>query len=971
MAQSPDNWEKLKQILADALEAEPSARAALIEAACAGDAKLLAEVRELAQAHDDSTGILDARTDAWVGIGGPDVLSLGGQKIGRYRLENLIAEGAMAAVYRARQANPDRSVALKLFRTSLPLIDARNRFRREAQALARLKHPNIAAIYEAGLHETGDNRAMPYIAMEYVDGLPLTVYATAANLDTKGRINLLIRVARAVQAAHQQTIIHRDLKPANVLVEKSGQPKVLDFGIARIASADADSFTWQTTAGVLLGTPGYMAPEQAAGENAGLDVRCDVWALGVMLYELLAGKLPVEVRGVSLTEALRRIETLDAPSLASIKPELAGDLSAIVATALERDKERRYPTAAALADDLERFLKNEPVKARPLTTIYALRKFARRNCGAIAGAAGTALLLIAAATIATIGFVKASRDRDRAVIAEKQATADRDRAVVAEQQAQREEALARASEKRTAAVKDFLEEIIGSPDPLTGRRDVTVIDMLRQNERLLDSRFNDQPLTKAALYSTIGWTYFNLSDYEPAASNARKSIELTEKTLGPEHELTLGEKYRLITILRWQYKTQEAKTLCDALLPVALKRFGREHPAIYPLLDNQAGIYADMEDNATASKLYADLIELGKRTLGPTHEEVLTAGNNYANTLMSLGKPNEAADVLRWVIDGRVQTIGASAPMVLQNRSNLSAALQFSDRTEEALVNQIDLVPRIVQVFGTDNYVTRSAKNRLGDILREAGRGDEAMAIAREVGNAPTADNDESRGLVGGARYLEMMVLMDDNQFDQALSNADAYLAQFDRQPPPDVELFWAVRAVRANCLSKLGKTAEGEALAKSIYDYTRESFPTTSPRMIPAMNTYAICMVESGKLAEAEAMLRDQLKIAVDNRMPLLQAASRRGLARTLILLKRYDEAQQQLDEAWAFAKGRLPGPTKQQVIRNYIDLFNASGDPEQVARWKKVLDDTLADAASAARALPRSPTSAPAAGGATQPAP
>ena len=467
MAVTPTNWNRLKEIVADAIDAPAEERDALIAAACDHDEELSAEAHKLVDAYDDVDGVvLNRDTDGWLGIGGPDVLSLGGQRIGRYRLVRVLGEGAMSAVYLARQANPDRDVAVKLLRTALPLVDARGRFRREATALARLRHPNIAVIYEAGLQDTDDNRAIPFIAMEYVDGVTLTEYARQHALDRDARIRLIIEIAGAVQHAHQQTIVHRDLKPANVLVDASGTPKVLDFGIARIAAVDSDRTTWQTTAGLLLGTPGYMSPEQCVPDGSiGVDVRSDVWSLGVMLYELLLGRLPIEAKGGSIADIMRRLETSEPTPPRTIDPTLRGDLATILMTAVCRDKERRYASAQAFADDLGRYLKQLPIEAHPPTTFYLTSKFVRRHRAALAATIALIFVLTAATVVSTFGLIQARRQR---AIAER-----------AEMDARAAATSAETSAARMRAVSGFLKEVLRSPDPSRDGKDVTIIERLR------------------------------------------------------------------------------------------------------------------------------------------------------------------------------------------------------------------------------------------------------------------------------------------------------------------------------------------------------------------------------------------------------------------------------------------------------------------------------------------------------------
>jgi WD40 repeat protein/predicted Ser/Thr protein kinase len=311
-------------------------------------------------------------------------------RIGRYRILRCIAGGGMGTVYEAEQDSPRRLVALKAVRPGLASPALRKRFTQEAQILGRLHHPGIAQVYEAGLAEDGQ----PFFAMEFIRGLHLDEYARLRSLTIPARLELLARVCDAVQHAHDQGVIHRDLKPANILVDETGQPKVLDFGVARVTNADLLTGAGLTRTGQLLGTPNYMSPEQVTANPAAIDHRADVYALGVVLFELLAGRLPYRLENRPLAEAARLILEEEPPRLGSLNPELRGDVETIVARALEKDPARRYPSAADLAADLRRCFAHEPILARPPSALYHLRKFARRHKALVSGVLTTGAALV-------------------------------------------------------------------------------------------------------------------------------------------------------------------------------------------------------------------------------------------------------------------------------------------------------------------------------------------------------------------------------------------------------------------------------------------------------------------------------------------------------------------------------------------------------------------------------------------------
>ncbi|MEO8452265.1 MAG: serine/threonine-protein kinase, partial [Gemmatimonadota bacterium] len=312
--------------------------------------------------------------------------------IGRYRIIGTLGEGGMGTVYEAEQDQPQRMVALKVIRSDFVIPELMRRFARESEVLGRLQHPGIAQIYEAGTAE-GPHGPQPFFAMELVKGQSLTEYASARALNVDQRLELFARVCDAVHYAHKQGVIHRDLKPANIMVDAGGQPKILDFGVARLTDADVKA-TRQTSVGEVIGTLQYMSPEQVNADPGDIDTRSDVYSLGVILYELLSGQLPYDLAHRMIYEAARVIVIEDPAPLSSLNRTLKGDVEVIVGKALEKEKNRRYSSAADLASDVRRFLSNEPIAARPASAMYQLGKFARRNRALVGGLAVAALILV-------------------------------------------------------------------------------------------------------------------------------------------------------------------------------------------------------------------------------------------------------------------------------------------------------------------------------------------------------------------------------------------------------------------------------------------------------------------------------------------------------------------------------------------------------------------------------------------------
>jgi hypothetical protein len=468
------SWEQIDQLLHSAIQREPSQRIAFLRAACADDDSLLQQVRSLLFSFERSEDFIERPPLSLFGVaaavsGLNDSGLKTGTVIGRYRVVRLIGEGGMGGVYEALQENPHRTVALKFINHVLVNREVIRRFEQESEALGRLQHPGIAQIYEAGTTDTGYG-PQPYFAMEFIHGEALREYADNHRLNTAARLDIMARICDAVHHAHQRGLIHRDLKPENILVDETGQPKVLDFGVARITDGNPHAELLRTGIGQLVGTLPYMSPEQALADPMELDTRSDVYALGVMLYELLSGRLPY-VLGERIHEALQVIREEDPVRLSSISRDYRGDIENIVAKALEKDKTRRYSSASELAADIRRHLRDEPITARSPSATYQLQKFARRHKALVGGAAAVFVVLLGGVATSTSLAIRLRTDRDRIQQALKEtreqrdrANAERDRANANEKNAITERA--RAENERLHAVKLEQQAVASSKDAI-------------------------------------------------------------------------------------------------------------------------------------------------------------------------------------------------------------------------------------------------------------------------------------------------------------------------------------------------------------------------------------------------------------------------------------------------------------------------------------------------------------------------
>src|SRR5215472_6561105 len=526
----PERLEQIEQLFHAALQVEKSQRADFLREACGNDESLRREVESLVDSHSKAPSLAQdegqAQTTEGLAAQTTETLVMerdyirGGAgrwlpaHIGSYRILRVLGEGGMGIVYEAEQEQPRRTVAVKVIKPGWANRELR-RFEQESQALARLQHPCIAQIYEAGMADAGFG-PQPYFAMELIRGRSLQEYAEEHHLDTEQRLQLMVRICEGVQHAHQHGLIHRDLKPGNILVDETGQPKILDFGVARVTDSETQT-TRQTDLGQLVGTLAYMSPEQALGDPLELDTRSDVYALGMVLYEFLAGCLPYDLSRAP-HEAVRTIQEEDPTPLSAISRVYRGDIETIVAKALEKDKARRYASASGLAADIQRYLKDEPIAARPPSASYQLRKFARRNKALVAGVAAVFVVLIG-------GVIASTWEATRARRAERVAEAVNDFL--------RNDLLAQAS-ANTQARPDT------KPDP-----DLKVRTALDRAAGRIAGKFDQQPEVEAAIRDTIGQAYTDLGLYPEARKQLERALELHRRVLGAQNPETLKTISRL------------------------------------------------------------------------------------------------------------------------------------------------------------------------------------------------------------------------------------------------------------------------------------------------------------------------------------------------------------------------------------------------------------------------------------------
>jgi eukaryotic-like serine/threonine-protein kinase len=769
-AVSSDRWQRLKGIIGTALQMAPGAREAYLREACAGDDTLLEEATSLLDAGERAEPFLERAVEAAAGSWATESSRIG-LRLGPYELVRELGQGGMGSVYLATRVDDEyrKEVAVKIVRADVDDAESRRRFLVERQILANLDHPHIARLLDGG---TTDDHT-PYVVMEYVAGEPLTAFCDARRLTIEERLRLFARVCEAVQFAHRNLVVHRDLKPGNILVTADGTPKLLDFGIAKLL---ADPTGAPATRSALRPmTPEYASPEQVQG--GAITTATDVYALGVLLCELLCGRRPYRLddRSPLAVEAAITTQAPERPSTAvfrrsepqdrapedqqtpeavaaargttpeRLRRQLAGDLDVITLMALRKEPERRYGSAEQLALDIRRHLDGLPVTARRDTVRYRAGKFVGRHRGAVAGTAA-AVVLVAALT-AFYG-VRLARERDRA----------------------------QAEGAKAAQVAEFLTELFRGADPEQAQgRDFTARELLATGARRVERELSGDPVLQATVMGVIGRVYQSLGDYPEAT----KFLEAAERQLrdvgagGVERAVALhdlgslasarGDHARAASLLA------EAQALRRAHLPVphadlvrtlALQGFneielgdfekaeavlgeavtlGRQLPltvgeagAVWQALNNMGRLRSEQSRYRDAEPLLREALEVRRRVFGNDHPAVGTTLDQLAEVLRLDGKLPESEAMFREAIEHGRRILGDDHPTIANRLGNLANVVGNQGRPGEAIEINRDVLARKTRIYGPDSLGVAITLNNLATSHTGVGEFDEAERLLLE-----------------------------------------------------------------------------------------------------------------------------------------------------------------------------------------------------------------------------------------------
>jgi tetratricopeptide (TPR) repeat protein len=828
---STGRWPEISRILDAALELSPAERARYVEAACAGDAALHAEITRLLQTSPNAVDFLDQPAAAYAA---PYVHEVGdgsnaaeGARVGPYRIVGEAGHGGMGTVYLAERADDEyrKRVALKLVRGGLALDDHLvRRFRDERQILASLDHPGIAKLLDGGVTPEG----LPWFAMEYVEGRPIDQYVAEAQLSIIGRIELFLAVCDAVQYAHRNLVVHRDLKPSNILVTACGEVKLLDFGIAKmVAGEDAAA----TQSGFRAMTPEYASPEQLRG--GAITVASDVYSLGVLLYELLSGQRPYRVESREPLELARAILE-EAPVPPSERaPErdrrrLRGDLDVIVSTALRKEPERRYGSVELLSGDLRRHLDGLPVSARADTLAYRAAKFVGRHRLGVAAGLAVGLALVGGLGAALWQARLASREA------------------------------AKEREVRQFVVGVFR---VASPDQALGH-DITARELLERGTRRIDSALAGQPEVRSELLGVLGEIHLELGLYPRADSLLRRSLQLARSGSVATDLVVADRLAALSTALIEEAQFDAADSLLQQVLAIRRRKLGDDDSSVAATLSLMGSVQRRQGDYARAESLHRAALAIDRRRFGSEHRVVAEDLNDLGVVLIDAGKLVSADSAQGEAVAIRRKLLAADDPNLLTSLHNLAnLRLKQGELAQaESLFRQVLEVRRRLYPQGHPLMATDIAD--LGDLMVQAGRRSEAEPLFREAlamrRSLLGPDHPETINAVNSLGVLKFF----NGDFAGAEEDIRQVLNNWRRTLGDEHPNTLMATNNLAAILREEGKYRQAELMMRELLATRRRVFGTAHRDVAQSLQNLGVLLRSTGKLPESERTMREALAI-------------------------------------------------------------------------------------------------------------
>jgi eukaryotic-like serine/threonine-protein kinase len=898
-------------MLMQVMELPPEGRRSFLRETCGSDPALMAIVSNMVDAADRTGSFLSVPAIESTRVNIPSIPDA----VGNYLIVGVLGTGGMATVYEAVQEHPKRRVALKVLHQNMTTAEGYSRFRFETEALARLHHPAIAQIYEAGAARLGQATSSPFFAMELVpDAQPITEFADRTGMGLTDRLRMFVQVCDAVHHGHQHGVIHRDLKPANVLVDGEGRPKVIDFGIARTTEARTDSPTLAPEFRQLMGTLHAMSPEQC-DPSCDVDIRTDVYSLGVMLYQLVSGRRPHDFSNCSIPEAIRVISEVEPPRASLTCREAAGDLDAILAKSMNKDRERRYSSAAALGDDVRRFLAQLPIEARPISKLAQMGKFMRRNLP-LTIASVTAISLMIVGTILSIRLAyveirarRAAEQRERQLetVTDFQASLLQDIDVTKMGDRLRQslvESFTHSSE--TSSDQEPNPESSKELERLTDHVNFTTLAVRTLHESILKpygesirAKFSSEPVLQAELLQQFAGIMNSLGLHSQAEPVLREALNIRRTILGSDHADTLLTLHSLGSLMVTLGKYDEAIVALREAYDRRAAVFGKDHENTLRSGTSYGGALRRLGKLDEAERVWSDTLRDQRRVLGDDHPETLRSLNNMGVVYATQGRLDEAEACWLELLERRLRVQGENHSDYRTVLENLCALALERGKKEEALKLKPLLEKALAadrRQFGDLHSDTLYTMGQLGSLLSEAGDPAEAEPLLREylTGSQTVLGSDNPATLLAMIT-LATNLLLQEKQTEARQMALAALEAQRrllgDKHPDTIASIRLLSQVEHAS-----GELAKAISLTQEGLELARAALPAGHPQIGELLAEYGAILCEANRHDEAFPFLHEGYN--------LLQAARGDDDEKTRGLALRLEECRQ----AVARSKGETP---------------------------------------------------------------
>ena len=901
---NPDRWRRIEELFDRAADMREEERTLLLDRECGEDQVLRSQVESLILSSQKAdTYIHSVIQNAAEGIVSTEPGLPAGRQIGKYRIVRELGRGGMGTVYLATRADDEfhKEVAIKLVKAGAATEETLRRFRSERQILANLDHPNIARLLDGGTTDAG----VPYVVMEYVEGEPLDAYADRNHLKIRERLLLFRKVCSAVQSAHQNLVVHRDIKPANILVTKEGEPKLLDFGIAKLTDPeDSLPSPLQTSADLRLMTPDYASPEQVRGEA--ITTACDIYSLGIVFFELLTGLRPYWFKEYTPQEiisvicdkepgkpstAVHRLTGKTEGSvtpesicnnrkttLARLKRKLHGDLDNIAMMALRKEPKRRYVSIEQMSEDIRRHLEGLPVIARPATFRYRTRKFMRRHIAAVS-AAGAVILMIAG----LVGFYthQLANERDRA----------------------------QTEAEKAKQVSAFLTGLFKVSDPGESKgKTITAQELLERGAARIDKELADQPEVQAEMMAVMGSVYQSLGLYHNAMPLFEKALEIRKRIHGPSHPDVAASVNSLALVTQDLGNYPKAEKLFRQALAMRRELLGEGHADVAESLNDLASLDAEIGNYKAAEQLNREAWSIRRKLFGEESLQAAESMTDLGDVLHETGDYKTAIELHRKALEIRRKQLGENHPLVTQSLQSLAVALDTTRDYDTAVSLYRQALSIQKKLYGEEHPEIATTLVDLARVLRHKKDYAEAETLYRKA--------------------LEM---------DRKLRGKNHPYVAYDLNS-------------LASVLYLKGELAAADPVYREAIALYRLNSEDDS--LAPALIGYGTVLTEMGNPYKAEPLLREGVehwrKMLPTGHWRIAQAES--TLAACLIKLQHLDEAERMLLQDFDILQNKrgIQGVETQRALKHLVELYEIRNKPETVAKYQALLHVPESDPAT-----------------------